>query len=314
MSTWAADRTIELMAADDGRPFFCLMSLFDPHDPYDDHPPSSRALIDPARIPLPLPGRSGPTPTLRERAGSYLGRFEDFSDADIREMRHGYAASVAFADRQIGRVLDALDASGRAANTLVVFLSDHGDQLGDHGLLVKGAPLYEPTVGIPLILRWPGRLAAGMRSRALAQGRDVAATCLAAAGLNLATCPDAEDLVAVARAGGTRRRAAICAYRNSGIADGGAPWDPPMRTTMARDGRFKLVVSAAGGAMERELFDLEADPDEQVDLTGNADHAAAERALTDEVLAFLVAEAAAAPSRAAKAPPGRGQLIENRIR
>ncbi len=316
-SAWAAERTIELLAADDGRPVFCLMSLFDPHDPYDDHPAAARALIDPARIPPPLPGRAGPAAVAtvaRERAGSYLGRVEDFSEADIREIRHGYAASVAFADRQIGRVLDALDASGRAADTLVVFLSDHGDQLGDHGLLVKGAPLYEPTVGIPLVVRWPGHVGAGQRCRALVQGRDVAATCLAAAGLDPAACPEAEDLVAVARAGRTRRRAAVCAYRNSGIADGGAPWDPPMLTTMVRDGRHKLVVSASGATVERELYDLDADPGEQVDRAGDPGHAAAESFLTAELVAFLLAETAAAPPRAAAATPGAGQLVRNRLR
>ena len=314
MSTWAAERTIELLAAGDGRPFFCLMSLFDPHDPYDDHPLPARALVDPARIPRPIPGRAGPTSVQRERAGSYLGRFNDFSDADIREIRLGYAASVAFADRQIGRVLDALDASGRAADTLVVFLSDHGDQLGDHGLLVKGAPLYEPTVGIPLVVRWPGHIAAGQRSRALVQGRDVAATCLAAAGLDPAACPEAEDLVAVARAGRTRRRTAVCAYRNSGISDGGAPWDPPMLTTMVRDARHKLIVSASGATVECELYDLEADPGEQTDLAGDAGHAAVERFLTGELVAFLLAESAVAPPRTAPATPGAGQLIRNRLR
>ena len=267
MSTWAAERTIELLAAGDGRPFFCLMSLFDPHDPYDDHPLPARALIDPARIPAPDPRAGGPDDRQRERAGSYLGRFNDFSDADIREIRHGYAASVAFADRQIGRVLDALDASGRAANTLVVFLSDHGDQLGDHGLLVKGAPLYEPTVGIPLVVRWPGHLPAGQRSRALVQGRDVAATCLAAAGLDPASLSRGRG----SRGGRPRRasragRTAICAYRNSGIGDGGAPWDPPILTTMVRDARHKLIVSASGATIECELYDLEADPGEQIDL------------------------------------------------
>ena len=170
VSTWTAERTLEVLAEDDGRPVFCLMSLFDPHDPYDDFPPEASALVDPARIPPPLAGRPGPACVARERAGSYLGRFEDFSEGDIREIRLGYAASMTFADCQIGRVLDALDAAGRAASTLVIFLSDHGDQLGDHGLMVKGAPLYEPTVGIPLILRWPGRIAAGPGRRRWRRG------------------------------------------------------------------------------------------------------------------------------------------------
>ncbi len=314
MSTWAAERTIELFAADDGRPSFCLMSLFDPHDPYDDHPLAARDLIDPARIPPPLPGRNRPETGTRERAGSYLGPFDAFSADEIREIRIGYAASVAFADRAIGRVLEELDRSGRTENTLVLFLSDHGDQLGDHGLLVKGAPLYEPTVGIPLIARWPGQIAPGTRSRGLAQGRDIAATCLAAAGLDPAACPESEDLVAVAAAGRTRRRAAVCAYRNSGIADGGVPWDPPMLTTMVRDARHKLIVSASGATIERELYDLEADPGERTDLAGDASLASVERAFTEDLLAFLIAESAAAHPRAVPATPGAGELIRNRLR
>lgn len=314
MSTWAAERTIELLAEDDGRPFFCLMSLFDPHDPYDDHPVSARALIDPARIPAPIPGRAdAPAVTLRERAGSYLGPRDGFSEADIREIRLGYAASIAFADRQIGRVLDAVEAAGR--DTLVLFLSDHGDQLGDHGLMVKGAPLYEPTVGVPMILRWPGRVAAGTRSGALVQGRDVAATCLAAAGLDpAASCPEAEDLIEIAAAGRTRRRAAVSVYRNSGIAEGGRPWDPPMHATMVRDERHKLILSASGDMVERELYDLATDPREVRNLAGDPAHAAAEMALTAELAAFLQAEAALAPPRAPAATPGAGQLLRNRLR
>ena len=76
-------------------------------------------------------------------------------------MRFGYAASIAFADQEIGKVLQALDETDQAEDTLVVFMSDHGDALGDHGMMVKGVALYEPVVKVPLILRWPGHVPAG---------------------------------------------------------------------------------------------------------------------------------------------------------
>ena len=249
---------------------------------------------------------SAPAPT---SAGS-----TDFTDADIREIRLGYAASVAFADRQIGRVLDALDASGRAAETLVIFLSDHGDQLGDHGLLVKGAPLYEPTVGIPLIVRWPARLAAGGRSPALVQGRDVAATCLAAAGLDPAASSRTPRIWWRWRPPGARAaapRSAPTATRGS--AEGGAPWEPPMVTTMARDAATSSSLAPRATARARALRPR-GRPARADDLAGRADHAAVERALTQEIAAFLLAETALAPSRAAPATPGPGQLIRNRLR
>lgn len=317
MSKWAADRTIELIASaeDDDRPFFCLMSLFDPHDPYQDHPLSMRPLIDEASIPTPTSTQSTPDCVRREQDGSYLGHSADFTAADVCEIRLGYAASIAFADQQIGRVLDALDNAGLAENTLVIFMSDHGDQLGDHGLFVKGVALYEPTVGVPLLLRWPGRVPSGGRCGALAQGRDIAATCLAAAGLDSAVhCPDSEDLVAVARRGTTARRAAICAYRNSGVNNRGSFWDPPMLSTMARNERFKLTLYTSGNASEYELFDLDADPEELHNLAGNPHYADAELLLMREIGQFLQREARAARPRTKPTLPDAAQRLKNSLK
>ena len=316
-SKWAADRTIAFIesAKADTRPFFCLMSLFDPHDPYADHPLAARDRIDPTRIPGPIPPRNDqPECVKREQEGSYLGRFGDFSTSEIGEIRHGYGASIAFLDEQVGRVLAALEASGLARNTLVIFVSDHGDQLGDHGLFVKGVGLYEPTVGVPLLLRWPGHVSAGTRCTALAQGRDVAATCLAAAGLDTAASPLSEDLVAMARRNRADRTAAICAYRNSGISSAGSFWDPPMRSTMARTERFKLTVYASGGKNERELFDLERDPGETRNISGDPAHAGIELTLLAEIAAFLDREAAIAPPRATSSIPNATQRLKNAIK
>lgn len=317
MSKWAADRTIDFLRSSeaDRRPFFCLMSLFDPHDPYEDYPERFGTLIDPARIPPPIPPRPDqPKCVRREQEHSYLGRFVDFTPEEITAIRRGYAASIAFLDHQIGRVLDALDEAGLTQNTLVIFLSDHGDQLGDHGLFVKGAALYEPTVGVPLVLRWPGRIKTGCRSAALAQGHDIAATCLKAAGLETDSCPSSEDLVAMAATGTARRSAAICAYRNSGVSDAGTLWDPPMRATMARNERYKLTLYSSAGRTEQELFDLAEDPFETRNLAGDPSYAAVECVLLAEIAAFLDSEAAQAPPRATRSLPHASQRLKNSIR
>jgi arylsulfatase len=317
MSKWAADRSIDFLdaAKAEGRPFFCLMSLFDPHDPYQDHPARFAGLIDRANIPAPIPPRADqPECVRREQNHSYLGRFADFSPEEVTAIRHGYAASIAFLDHQVGRVLAALDEAGLAGETLVIFMSDHGDQLGDHGLFVKGVALYEPTVGVPLVLRWPGHIAAGNRSPALAQGHDIAATCLAAAGLDSGSCPSSEDLVAMSAAGVAKRTAAICAYRNSGVSNAGTIWDPPMRSTMARNERFKLTLYSSQGRTERELFDLAADPRETRNLSGDPAHAPAEAALLAEIASYLDAEAAQALPRVTRSQPDASQRLKNSLR
>jgi arylsulfatase A-like enzyme len=317
MSKWAADRAIGFIesAGREDRPFFCLMSLFDPHDPYEDHPPSSRERVDAARIPEPLPRRSQAWAIDQERHGSYVGDADAFTPDEIREIRLGYGASIAFADIQIGRVLDALVASGQAENTCIIFVSDHGDQLGDHGLFVKGVALYEQTVGVPLIVRWPGHVAAGRRCPALVQGHDLAATCLAVAGLDAAAlCPTSEDIVAVARKGRARRSVAVCAYRNSGINSNGRFWDPPLLSTMVRNQRYKLILYSSPDGAERELFDLDADPGEDTNLSGQPELAAIEFGLLSELAAFLQWEAGYMPPRVPPSIPPATHLLKNSLK
>jgi arylsulfatase len=316
MTRWAADRTIDFVEqSSDDRPFFCLMSIFDPHDPYQDHPLSARELIDPERIPAPVTRDDAPAAVAREQEGCYLGRAVDFSADELREIRLGYAASIAFADIQIGRVLDALERSGLAENTMVIFTSDHGDQLGDHGLLVKGVGLYEPSVGVPLVIRHPGRIAAGTRCDGLAQGHDIAATCLVAAGLDpSSSCPQSEDLVAMARAGRAVRSHAVCVYRNSGVNNQGMFWDPPMQSTMVTDGRFKLIHYTSDGQSEWELFDLETDPQECVNLCGRIEFRDREFELMVQLANVLQTEAGKLRPRENPSIPDASQMLSNRLK
>jgi arylsulfatase A-like enzyme len=191
LTHWAAERTIDyIRKAPKDRPFFCKMSVFDPHNPYEDYPPEMLEFVDEKRIPPPQSrskGEKRPQGILLERNHSYLGGFDKFQQEDFHKMRLGYFASIVLFDLEVGRVLQALEESGQAENTLVIMTSDHGDMLGDQELLVKGAFFYDPSVKVPLILCWPGRIPAGKRTAELVQLHDLAATALAAAG-----CPEEE--------------------------------------------------------------------------------------------------------------------------
>lgn len=297
LSRWVSSRTIDFLEKHDrSRPFFCYASFFDPHDPYNDYPESAANLVkrEGLRSPVPAPTdwRTVPAGVLREHRHGYLGSMEAYSTEQIEAMRIGYYASVAFMDREVGRILDTLDELGYGDDTLVVFTSDHGDMLGDHGLLAKGAFFYEPCVKVPLIVRAPGQIAPQTVCNSLVQGHDLAATVLQAAGITdeavFEHMPDSHDLLAAAAAGpgsgpvgGTNvgtgaADAAICLYRGTSICDTKQYFDPPINAGMYRWDRYKLNLyfaeHDAGDHPAGQLFDLDADPLEQNDLWSSDAH------------------------------------------
>ena len=276
MTHWAAERTLDFLehGREPGKPFFCMMSIFEPHNPYAHYPAEMGALVDGGTIPVPTPRGTGPEPRdiARERHENYYADFDSLSPEAIARIRHGYHAAVAYADLEFGRVLDKLDALGLRENTLVIFTSDHGDMLGDHGLLVKGAYFFDPNIRVPLLMRWPAGFGGGQRIAGLVQLHDLAATVLAAAGVPEATwrawMPDARNLLDLARGRAEAVHDAVyCCYRNSGMSSGHRYWDPSINATMIRDERYKLNVWQGPGA--GELYDLVADPLEQENLWGS---------------------------------------------
>ena len=313
---WAAERTIGFIRekADRQEHFFCMMSIFDPHNPYDGYPVTMAERVDRDRIPPPVSKATLPKCAQRERDGSYLG--SGFDAERLREMRFGYGASIAFADQEIGRVLAALDECGIAEETLVIFTSDHGDSLGDHGLLVKGVALYEPVVRVPLIIRWPGHVPAGKVSQQLVQGHDVARTCLAAAEVEHPRDGAFEtglDLTAIANATGPEREFAFCAYRNSGINSNNAYWDPPMKSTLVRSARYKLAAYNSGDLIEYEFFDLFDDPNEQTNRFNDPASAGDIIPLFEALGGWLMREAGLAGSRGGSFFPTAGSLLDNSL-
>ncbi len=302
MTHWAASRTIDFIKdRDPERPFFCKMSVFDPHNPYRDYPPEYREKVDVSKIAPTIVDREPmgrmPAPIQREHEHGYMlagtakgpswgdkkaepaateqSAVETFYTPEaIRQDRTDYLASIALLDTEVGRVLDALSENGLEENTLVFFCSDHGDMLGDHGLLAKGAYFYDPSVRVPLMLRWPGRIDAGTVSEAPVQLHDLTATVLSAAGLSpdflSEQMPDSHDLLAAP--GEPVREHCVCVYHGTGICDEGGYFTPPIFGAMLFDGRYKLNLYFNEGQpdepTEGQLFDLARDPSEVDNLWG----------------------------------------------
>jgi arylsulfatase A-like enzyme len=165
------DQALDFIAAGDGRPFCLVLSWGPPHDPYPMVPDRYKARYDPERL-TPRPN-ARPLCPASERLARGLEPRRTLAD---------YYAAITALDEQFGRLLDGLASAGLAEETIVVFTSDHGDQLWSQGTMKKQQP-FEESIRIPLIAGWPGRIAAGRRSDALVSIVDFAPTLCGLAGL-----------------------------------------------------------------------------------------------------------------------------------
>ena len=110
--------------------------------------------------------------------------YDQMADTDHRWVTAAYWAMVDVIDRQIGHLLDCLEETGQRDNTYIIFTSDHGEMLGDHGIYLKGPFFYEPAVRVPLLISGPGLRNDGSRSSALVELVDLAPTILEWVGLD----------------------------------------------------------------------------------------------------------------------------------
>jgi arylsulfatase A-like enzyme len=232
-----------------------------------------------------------------EKATLVKNKSETFK-ASIHELRKGYYASIAFLDQEMGKVLECLDKQGLTENTLVIFLSDHGDMLWDRGLFTKGAFFYEPSIRVPFLMRLPGKIPAGVQVKEPVQQLDIAATVLTLAGYDKKqlkeAMPDSMDLISLIKQGkdyDNYRDHAVCAYRNTGYGPGHKYFDPPIHATMFYDGRFKLNVYhdiADGDSLQGELYDMQNDPMETNNLWSNPEHAEVKMRLLSRLVDWTV--------------------------
>ena len=178
--SWVADKAIDFLETNRGRhPWLMKVSWISPHPP---HSPASRFANLYDEVELPELSRSK-TP-LSAQAMENVRLTEKLSGKLMKRSRQLYYASVSQVDYNIGRILDSLEATGQLEKTLIIFTSDHGDMLGDHGALEKGLP-YDSCTRIPLILSFPGRIPAEEISDDFADLNDIFPTILDAAGIHI---------------------------------------------------------------------------------------------------------------------------------
>jgi arylsulfatase A-like enzyme len=267
-------------------------------------------------------GSARPYGICQEERHSYLGSFDKFTVEDFRKMRLGYFASIALLDLEVGRILEALEEKGLTEDTIVIFTSDHGDMLGDHNLLVKGAFFYDPCVKVPLIIRWP-QAKSRLRTPQLVQIHDLAATLLSAAGIPQEdlqqNMPESRTLESLIHGEDKAvHEFAICCYRNSGINDRGIYWDPPIHATMIRDERYKLNVYHAdplsNREMQGELYDM---PEDVNELHNHWEHPAYKDVrmnLTEKLLDWMFRQEVRSGSRGGETIPDRSQQLVNALK
>ncbi|HLJ54780.1 MAG TPA: sulfatase-like hydrolase/transferase [Chthonomonadaceae bacterium] len=274
-SAWTAERSIAAIdrSAAAERPFFLWSSFHDPHPPYLVPEPWA-SMYDPADMEpgTLLPGELDRMPphfaktqearpdfsAWRETAWANHGfSSHRIDDAALRKNMAVYYGMISFMDQQIGRILDRLDALGIADNTLVVFSTDHGHFLGQHGLTAKGAFHYEDLIRLPFLVRWPGGgVPPGEESRALQNLVDLAPTFLSAAGLAVPGLMQGIDQSAVwAGSAAPARTVSITEFRHQ-------PTAIHLRTYVTE--RYK--VTAYRDRPYGELFDLAEDPEERRNL------------------------------------------------
>ncbi len=246
---------------------------------------------DPRSIPVPanfhddFKGKPG----LHRRESETWGKV---SEDDVRASRAAYYAQVEQLDAQIGRLLDALDKTGQAENTMVVFTTDHGDMVGGHRMWIKGWIPYEECYRVPMIVRWPGRVRPGSRTRRLVQTHDLAHTYVAAAGAAAMPYADGRDLhplFANPEAPGWADEI-LCAYYGGEFL---------YTQRMAITGRFKYVFN---GFDFDELYDLENDPGEIRNQVDNPQYRAYADDMRERIYALMTR--AGDPYGGGDQPPG----------
>lgn len=256
---WAADvasRFIDGYTEPD--PFFLKVSFARPHSPYD---PPQRWRDSFAKRELPRPRVAPWAAKYAERNSTrddiWHGRL---SDEEIRQSRIGYYGSVSFVDEQIGRIVESLEKKKILDETLIVFISDHGDMTGDHNLWRKSYA-YEPSARIPMIVRGPGA-ARGKVELAPAEIRDVLPTFIEAAGGVSPKEVEGQSLL--------RLKRDWIDLEHDVCYDASNHWNA------LTDGRSKYIYHAQTG--EEQFFDLSNDPMEMKDLAGSSTETAKWRA------------------------------------
>jgi len=280
-TTYCVERTMTFIerCAELEKPWAFSLNIFDPHHAFD--PPREdleryRDKLEDIPLPNYVEGELDNKPIWQriDHEGSYGGKgqfaYDKMTDNDHRWLTAAYWAMVDVIDRQIGRLLDCLEKTGQRDNTYIIFTSDHGEMLGDHGIYLKGPFFYEPAIKVPLLISGPNLRNDGSRSKALVELVDLAPSILDWTDLAPFDAMQGKSLQPLLNENAPldhHRDDIYCEYYNSMPGH----QDPQAQATMLRTEQHKLVV--AHGTGDGELYDLKTDPQETHNLWNHPDHA-----------------------------------------
>ncbi len=285
------------------KPFFLYSSFFKPHSPHVVFSPYD-SMYDDVEIPLPTLAtpddiRKLPLPVQKQIARSPL---YEIDRTRLQWMYRSYYAGISMVDHEMGQILDELERSGKAENTIIVFATDHGDQLGEHGLEGKNV-LFEASVHTPLLVRFPNRVVAGRYSQLVA-AVDLLPTLLELCGLPASDHVQGQSFAPLIAGDAGHYAAREAVYCENIIPEvfappariGSSSYHPfvPGRgvegilhpdAKMIRTKRWKLNYYPT---CDGELYDLENDPGETRNLWGDAATAEVQRDLKAKLLNWLI--------------------------
>jgi arylsulfatase A-like enzyme len=239
------DLAIEFLKSAGDAPFFLVVSMGPPHDPYA-APARFMKMYDPAGL------------TMR------ANWVEGVPGAGRKEIAAYYAAVTAV-DEQVGRLIKALDETGRAGDTVVVVTSDHGDMLGSHGARLKRKP-WEESIQVPGIVRYPDKIPAARVSDAIVTHVDMTPTLLSLCGLPAPAGTQGADLSELWL--GRTDRGPESAFFQIFVPFAGDGTPHPWRGVRTADALFARTERAPW-----LLYDLRTDPDERKNLADSPAHA-----------------------------------------
>lgn len=266
--------------AESESPFFLWASFADPHPPYGAPSPWS-TMYDPTEIDVPqlTPGEFDDMPphfAMTQEADPDFSMYQEPGGNTAHGMHSHlfdreamakniaiYYGMISLMDKYIGKILDHLEAKGLAENTLVVFTSDHGHFIGQHGLKAKGPFHYEDLIRVPFIARWPERIPVGKQSSDLVSLVDLAVTFLGAAGVPIPRTMKGKDL-------GPSWSGEAGAYRRDHILVENRHQPTTIHVKTYVEERYKITVYY--NRPYGEIFDLQEDPGELRNLWGNPEH------------------------------------------